>query len=489
MLTSKTSRWALITAVVLLITICSFSPAQIIYTAVQVIQNAGSSLNGHTTLNFTGGLTATENVGANRNEAAIASSAALPGSPTTTTQSQNDNSTKIATTAYTDLAVANGIAGVNPAVSVTSATTTVLPNTPTYSNGAAGIGATLTAGTAAALVIDGYTPVLLDRILVKNQASALQNGVYFLSTLGTGIIPYILTRSLDFNQPSDINSTGAIPVLNGTVNGSTQWVVSSKVTTVGTDAITFTQFTTAPSLAVGGGGPYFGYLTNVTYPPAYALSIGTGDIDIYTVPANRKAYAMTATVSNSSGSNIVALPEVKIGASYFPLAGLGVTSVTLTYGTAIATINPIILNATEKLSVNTNGSGLSIWYKVIEFDASNPLVSARITSFSVGDNTLYTVTAAKTVEFFNEQLGIALTSAPVAFTYVNRSGTTRTVNAYAVPSGGSTANQNSIFQGTVSNNNQKVQIHPGNLSPGDFIVLNVDANTATQFAWVNYVER
>lgn len=44
---------------------------------------------------------------------AIAASAALPGSPTTTTQAQQDNSTKIATTAYTDAAVLAG-ASVGP---------------------------------------------------------------------------------------------------------------------------------------------------------------------------------------------------------------------------------------------------------------------------------------------------------------------------------------------------------------------------------------
>lgn len=173
------------------------------------------------------------------------------GSLAVPTQSQNDNSTKAASTAYTDLAVANAVAGVNPAVAVQVGTTTVLPNSPTYSNGASGIGATLTAGSAATLVIDGYTPVLSDRILVKNQASAFQNGVYSLSTLGTGIVPYILTRALDFDQPSDINNTGAIPIVNGTVNTVTQWVVTSKVTTVGTDSVTFTKFSSNPATSGG----------------------------------------------------------------------------------------------------------------------------------------------------------------------------------------------------------------------------------------------
>jgi hypothetical protein len=165
-----------------------------------------------------------------------------------TTQAASDNSSKTASTAYVTTGISNAIAAVNPAVAVQAASATVLPNSPTYSNGVAGVGATLTAGSAAALVVDGYTPILLNRILVKNQASAFQNGVYFLSTLGTGIVPYVLTRALDYNQPSDMNNTGAIPVVNGTVNAVTSWLQSSTVNTVGTDAVTFTQFSINPSV-------------------------------------------------------------------------------------------------------------------------------------------------------------------------------------------------------------------------------------------------
>lgn len=184
-------------------------------------------------------------------------SPALTGSPTAPSQTQGDNSTKLATTAYTDTAVSNAIAGVNPAVSVQAATTGVLPAS-TYSNGASGIGATLTETSAAALVVDGYTVLLNDRLLVKNQASTFQNGVYTMTTLGTGVIPFVLTRALDYDQPSDMNNTGAIPVQNGTSNIATSWVQTSKVTTVGTDAVTFTQYTLNPSTLVTASSPGVG---------------------------------------------------------------------------------------------------------------------------------------------------------------------------------------------------------------------------------------
>ena len=61
---------------------------------------------------------------------------------------------------------------------VDMATAAVLPNTPTYSNGSSGVGATLTAGANARLVVDGTNATAGDRILVQDQASALQNGLY-----------------------------------------------------------------------------------------------------------------------------------------------------------------------------------------------------------------------------------------------------------------------------------------------------------------------
>jgi hypothetical protein len=155
--------------------------------------------------------------------------------------------------------VDTAIAAVNPATSVVAATTANL--NATYLNGASGIGATLTnAGSLAAFTIDGQTPTLGQRVLVKNQTSTFQNGVYTVTTLGTGIIAWVLTRAIDYDQPSDINSTGVINVLNGTVNALTGWLLNSTVNTVGTDPITYVQYSNAPvvvtqyDVLVGGAG-------------------------------------------------------------------------------------------------------------------------------------------------------------------------------------------------------------------------------------------
>ncbi len=178
--------------------------------------------------------------------------------PVVGTQAVADNSTLAASTAYVTTAVANAIAGVNPAVAVQAATNAILPNSPIYANGAAGIGATITTLSLVALVVDGYTPVLNDRILVKNEASggglgAADNGVYKLTTLGVaGLTAWILTRALDYDQPSDINNTGTIPVVSGTANTNTSWLLTTAITTVGTDPLTYAQFSYAPNVGASG---------------------------------------------------------------------------------------------------------------------------------------------------------------------------------------------------------------------------------------------
>ena len=203
----------------------------------------------------------------------IASSVNLTGSPTTTTQAASDNSTKIATTAYVTTGIANAIAGVNPAVAVQAATTAAADTSGfTYNNGVSGVGATLTGPTAnVAVTIDGYTFTALgQRLLVKNDTqspSGAFNGVYYVTTLQAPLIKPVLTRALDYDMPSDINNTGAIPVVNGTVNADTSWLLTSTVNTVGTDPLTYVQFTVAPTNTVQTGG---------TNPTNHALLLGKG---------------------------------------------------------------------------------------------------------------------------------------------------------------------------------------------------------------------
>lgn len=121
--------------------------------------------------------------------------------------------------------------------------------TATYANAASGIGATLTnSGAFAVFAIDGVTPPINSRILIKNQSTTFQSGIYTLTTVGDAIsVNWVLTRATDYDQPSDIQPGDLVVVNNGAVNGGASFIETATVTVIGTDPILFSQFTFAAS--------------------------------------------------------------------------------------------------------------------------------------------------------------------------------------------------------------------------------------------------
>lgn len=171
------------------------------------------------------------------------------GSSTATTQTPADNSTKLATTAYVDAAVL----GQNFKEAAKYATTGALPAS-TYNNGASGVGATLTEVGLGAVTVDGSTPSVGDRILVKNQASTFQNGIYTVTIVGNAGVAFVLTRSTDTNQTSEYRTGDSVFVTNGTANSSTTWAYTGIDTPVmGTDAITYAQTAGQGTVTSGNG--------------------------------------------------------------------------------------------------------------------------------------------------------------------------------------------------------------------------------------------
>jgi hypothetical protein len=126
------------------------------------------------------------------------------------------------------------------------ATTAVLPNTPTYDNGTSGVGATLTAGANAALAaIDGVTLAAGDRVLVKNQASALQNGIYVVSSVGSASAPWFLTRATDADTATTEMRYGlATYVTAGSTNGGSKFYMSTNsAVTMGATSLAWSSTT------------------------------------------------------------------------------------------------------------------------------------------------------------------------------------------------------------------------------------------------------
>ena len=141
--------------------------------------------------------------------------------------------------------------GLDAKPSARAATTTNL--TATYSNGTAGVGATLTnSGTQAAFAVDGVTPSVNDRILVKDQTAGAQNGIYVLSTAGDVSSNWVLTRATPEDQPAELSGGSFIFVEEGTANGDNGYVFThTGAPTFGTTALDVTQFSGAGQINAG----------------------------------------------------------------------------------------------------------------------------------------------------------------------------------------------------------------------------------------------
>jgi len=81
------------------------------------------------------------------------------------------------------------------------------------------------------LNMDGISPNIGDRVLVKNQTPPAHNGVYVVTVLGTAAINWEMRRTSDCDTSMKLSSAN-IPVLMGNVQGGTSWSTSFKGTDV-----------------------------------------------------------------------------------------------------------------------------------------------------------------------------------------------------------------------------------------------------------------
>ena len=145
---------------------------------------------------------------------------------------------------YVD-SVANGL---DVKASVRVATTANLAGT--YDNGAG----TITAGSNGAISVDGVTLVVNDRVLVKDQSTAAQNGFYKVTTVGSGSAAFVLTRTPDADAASELTAGAFTFTEEGTANADNGYVLSTNgAITLGTTGITFEQFSGAGQISAGNG--------------------------------------------------------------------------------------------------------------------------------------------------------------------------------------------------------------------------------------------
>jgi hypothetical protein len=195
-----------------------------------------------------------------------------------------------------------------------------------------GVGATLTnSGAQAALQIDGINLVTTNRVMVRLQTNGAENGVYTVTTVGSGSTNWVLTRATDSNQvnPADPNGVGTGDYYftrEGLLNAGDSHVLTTEPNTMilGYTPLTFTQFS--------GGVVYTGG-TNINV---------TGQV-----------ISLTGTVAPTNG-------------------GTGVNTVTtgdLLYGSATNTWSKLPLGSAYK-SLSVNGAGTQVEWNAVALDQS-----------------------------------------------------------------------------------------------------------------------
>lgn len=199
--------------------------------------------------------------------------------------------------------------------------------TSSYNNGSSGVGATLTnSGTQAALVIDGVTMSLNDRVLVYNQTNEAHNGIYTVTNVGSASTNWVMTRATDADSygASDPDSFGkgdAFFVKEGNTGAGELYVMTTAGTiTFGTTAIHFSQVAETAVYNAGTGitlngttfsiGQDVATAANVTFNQVTAAIIGnvtgnltgdvTGNADTATALETARTISLTGDVTGST---------------------------------------------------------------------------------------------------------------------------------------------------------------------------------------------
>jgi hypothetical protein len=219
--------------------------------------------------------------------------------PVVGTQSAGDNSTKAASTAYADAAVAAGVAGLSWKQAVRVATTAP---------------GTLATDFDDAETVDGMTLATGDRLLVKDQADPTENGIYIVAASGAP------TRATDANAGAELVNASCY-VSEGTTNEDTQWSCTADAPiTLGATNLPWAQITgTGGAPASHAASHQSGGGDEVKLTESLIIAVGDETTAITTGAGKvtfRMPYAFTVTAvkaslttTSSSGDVVVDINE------------------------------------------------------------------------------------------------------------------------------------------------------------------------------------
>ena len=256
--------------------------------------------------------------------------------------------TDAATKAYVD-SVAEGLhIHESCEVATTGTLTSITGGTITYDNGTAGVGATLTTSSGNFDTIDGQSFSNGERILVKDESTAANNGIY-VKTSST-----VLTRADDFDTPTEMAGGDFTFVSTGTQYNDTGWVMTDAVATVGTNAVTFVQFSGAGTFTAGAGLTLTGSEFSITNTAVSAASYGNGTHNATFTVNSRGQLTAAANVAITANAEVLTGTSINSSVVDSSLTSVGTIDTGVWQGTAIGAAYVSTLNQ------NTTGSAGSV---------------------------------------------------------------------------------------------------------------------------------
>jgi hypothetical protein len=212
-------------------------------------------------------------------------------------------------------------------------------------------GGTSTRGqiTAAPNSIDGVTLAAGNRILLKDQAAGAQNGIWVVSTLGTGANG-VWDRAIDFDGDLEVTGGAFTFVEEGTANADSGWVLTNNnpITIGGSSgtALTWTQFSGAGQITAGAGLTKTGNTIDAV-GTANRIIVNADSIDIGT-----DVVTLTGAQTLTNKSIVATQLTGTLQAAQFPALTGDVTTTAGALGTTIAA-NAVTLGKLATLAANS----------------------------------------------------------------------------------------------------------------------------------------